>query len=218
MLALWLVVAVAAYVLGSIPSGVLVGRIYKGIDVRDYGSKRTGATNVLRTMGTGAAAVAFLMDAAKAVVAIVVARWILPHEPWSHVLAAMAVMAGHNWPVFAGFRGGRGVIVSATAVGMLHFPALVIMLIPGLVALWRTRYVSLGSIVSAAMAPPSFLFFYLRGDVPFAYLAYAVVGAALVILSHRDNIGRLLSGSESRLGQRVSTADDSADRTALSFK
>jgi glycerol-3-phosphate acyltransferase PlsY len=206
MLAPWLVIAVAAYLLGSIPSGVLVGRIYRGIDVRDYGSKRTGATNVLRTMGKGAAAVALVMDAAKAVVAVMVARWILPYEPWAHVLAAVAVTAGHNWPIFAGFRGGRGVIVSAAAVGVLHFPALVLMLIPGVAALWRTRYVSLGSIVSAAMAPPSFLFFYLRGDVPFAYLAYAVVGAAVVILAHRDNIRRLLSGSESRLGQRVNTA------------
>jgi glycerol-3-phosphate acyltransferase PlsY len=206
MLVPWIVVAVVAYVLGSIPSGVLVGRLYKGIDVRDYGSKRTGATNVLRTMGTGAAAIALVMDVAKAVAAVVVARWLLPDEPWSHILAALAVTAGHNWPLFAGFRGGRGVIVSAAAVGVLYLPVLVLMLIPGLLALWRTRYVSLGSIVSAAVAPPLFLVFYLLQQVPFAYLAYAVVGAALVILSHKDNIGRLLAGSESRLGQRVSTA------------
>ena len=206
MIVPWVAAAGVSYLLGSIPSGLLIGKLYRGIDVRDYGSHRTGATNVLRTVGKGAAAVALLMDAAKGAAAILAARWLLPGEPWADVLAAFGATAGHNWPVFSRFRGGRGVIVSAAAVGMLHPPTLALMAVAGLAVVWRTRFVSLGSIVGAAVAPPLFYVFYLRGDVPFPYVAYALAGAVLVIGSHRDNIQRLLAGIEARLGQRAQRA------------
>lgn len=206
MLIFWCAVAIAAYVLGSIPSGLLIGKLLFGIDVRDYGSHRTGATNVLRTMGTGAAVAATTMDWAKGALAVSLARWLLPTEPWAHALAALLVAAGHNWPAFVGFRGGRGVIVSIAAVGVLHFPIMMILVAAGLLVVWRTRYVSLGSILGAVLTLVLFFVFYRLGDVPFPYLAYALVGAPLVIISHRDNIARLLAGTESRVGQRVQTA------------
>jgi glycerol-3-phosphate acyltransferase PlsY len=205
----WLAATVVAYLLGSIPSGLLIGRVFFGIDVREYGSHRTGATNVLRTLGPGAAAAAVVMDVLKGVLAVLVARGLLPLEPWAHVVAALAAAAGHNWPVFVGFRGGRGVLVSTAAVGVLYWPVLVILLAIAALIMWRTRYVSLASVTGAASAPFLFLlFFLLRGpaEVPLPYVAYATIAGALIILAHRDNIARLRAGTEARLGERVQRA------------
>ena len=192
----WLAAVLVAYLLGSIPSGLLVGKLVYGIDVREYGSHRTGTTNVLRTVGKGAAGAVLLLDVLKAALAVLFARWLLPTEPWAHVLAALAVAAGHNWPLFSGFRGGRGVVVSGTALGVMYPPALLVLILVGLLVIWRTRYVSLGSVVGAALAPPLMLFAYSQGQVPFPYVAYSVIGAALIILAHKDNIARLLAGTE----------------------
>jgi glycerol-3-phosphate acyltransferase PlsY len=202
----WLAAVLVAYLLGSIPCGLLFGRMAHGIDVRDYGSHRTGMTNVLRTMGKGAAITVLLLDALKAVLAVLFARWLLPAEPWAHVLAALAVAAGHNWPIFGGFRGGRGVVVSATCLGVMYPPALLIIAVVGVFLIWRTRYVSLGSVVGTALAPPLMLFAYTQGQVPFPYLVYSIVGAVLIIASHKDNIGRLLAGTESQIGQSARPA------------
>jgi glycerol-3-phosphate acyltransferase PlsY len=208
----WLVVALASYLLGSIPSGLWIGKLFFGVDIRDYGSHRTGATNVLRTVGKGAAAGAVTLDVLKAVLAVELARWLLPTEPWAHVLAAMAVTIGHNWPVFVGFRGGRGVLVSLTSTGVLYWPVLVILLVVGLAIIWRTRYVSLASVVGAALAPLLFLGFHFLtpDDVPWPYVIYAFVGGALIIVSHKDNIERLRDGTESKLGQRVERSPEAA--------
>ena len=203
---LWVAAAVIGYLLGSIPSGLLIGRLFFGIDVREYGSRRTGATNVLRTLGPKAAVAAVGMDLAKGAAAVALARWLLPGEPWAHAAAALLAAIGHNWPVFVGFRGGRGVLVSMAAVGVLHPPVLLLLLYFGALAIWLTRYVSLASILGSALAPAFFLLFYLRGDVPLAYLLYSVAGALLIIVAHKDNIERLRAGTEARLGQRVGIA------------
>jgi acyl phosphate:glycerol-3-phosphate acyltransferase len=202
----WLGSIIAAYLLGSIPSGLLIGRLVFGIDIRKYGSQRTGATNVLRTLGKRAAIVALLMDAGKGVLAVLLAQAILPGEPWAHVAAALAVAAGHNWPLFVGFRGGRGVIVSAAVLGVMNLWVLAGTVVVGLALIWRTRYVSLGSVVGSSVSPLIALFFYLRGEMPLPYLVYTILGAALIVAVHRDNIRRLLQGTENRLGQRVHTA------------
>jgi glycerol-3-phosphate acyltransferase PlsY len=202
----WLGAIGAAYLLGSIPSGLLVGRLIFGVDVREHGSHRTGATNVLRTLGTKAAVAVFAMDLAKGLLAVLLARWLLPGEPWAHMLAAFAAAAGHNWPIFVGFRGGRGVIVSLAALCVMHIPVAALVLLTGFVVIWRTRYVSLGSMCGAIVAPLSSLAFYLHGDLPLPYLVYAIIGGALVVITHKDNIRRLLAGTESRIGQRVSAA------------
>jgi acyl phosphate:glycerol-3-phosphate acyltransferase len=202
----WLAAVLVAYLLGSIPCGLLLGRLAFGIDVRDYGSHRTGMTNVLRTMGKGAAVIVLLLDVLKAVFAVLFARWLLPTEPWAHVLAALAVAAGHHWPIFGGFRGGRGVVVSATCLGVMYPPVLLVIVGVGVILIWRTRYVSLGSVVATALAPPLMLIAYSQGQVPFPYLAYSIIGAVLIIAAHKDNIGRLLAGTESQIGQSARTA------------
>ena len=204
----WLLVALVAYLLGSIPSGLWIGRLFYGLDVREYGSRRTGATNVLRTLGARAAAAAVVMDVAKGVLAVLIARWLLPVQAWAHVLAAVAVALGHNWPIFVGFRGGRGVLVSFAAVGVLYFPILLALLAIGVAIVWLTRYVSLASMSGSALAPLLFLAAHFLAPhgaefVPWPYVIYAFVGGTLIILAHKDNLARLRAGTESRLGQRV---------------
>jgi glycerol-3-phosphate acyltransferase PlsY len=202
----WGAVIAVAYLLGSIPSGLWIGRLIFGIDPREYGSKRTGATNVLRTMGTKAALAVVLLDAAKGVAAVVFARSLLPLEPWAHVLAAFAVAAGHNWPIFSGFRGGKGVIVSAVAIGVLYWPILLVILPIGGVLIFFTRFVSLASITGAMITAALSVAFFVTGRIPAAYLIYFVTAAVLVVWTHRENIGRLLAGTENRIGNRIQTA------------
>ncbi|MDQ3699722.1 MAG: glycerol-3-phosphate acyltransferase, partial [Chloroflexota bacterium] len=151
--------------------------------------------------GKGAAAAALVLDLGKGVLAVLAAKALLPQEPWSHVLAALAAAAGHNWPIFVGFRGGRGVVVSAAALGVMNPLVLLAIIVAGLTVIWRTRFVSLGSVLGAALAPPLMLLSYTQGSIPFPYLAYSIAGAALIIAAHRDNIARLLAGTEARLGQ-----------------
>src|SRR5688572_9490064 len=207
-MALWALPAsvLIAYLLGSIPSGVWIGRIVFGIDPRDYGSRSTGMTNVLRTMGKRAAAAVLALDLAKGAVAVGVARWLLPEEPWAHVLAAFAAAAGHNWPIFVGFRGGKGVVVSGVAIGVLYWPILAAIILVGIVTVYVTRYVSVGSMLGAITTAALGLAAYATGAIPLAYLFYFLVASALVLWTHRSNMARLLAGTENKLGRRVHTA------------
>jgi glycerol-3-phosphate acyltransferase PlsY len=205
-MATWVAIAAIAYLLGSIPSGVWVGRLVFGVDPREHGSRGTGATNVLRTMGAKAAFVVALMDALKGAAAVVTARFLAPADPGAHVRAAILVAAGHTWPLFSGFRGGKGVIVSAVAVGVLYWPILVVIVPIGALLVARTRFVSLASISGAVVTAALGVAARAAGQIPDEYLFYFVIAAVLVIWTHRQNISRLAAGTENRLGQRVQTA------------
>ena len=202
----WVAVGVSAYLLGSIPSGLWIGRFAFGIDPREFGSRRTGATNVLRTMGKKAALAVLFLDAAKGVAAVVLARALMPTEPWAHVIAAFAAAAGHNWPIFSGFRGGKGVIVSAVAVGVLYWPILAAIIPIGIAVIYFTRFVSVASMSGAIATAVLAIAFYSAHQIPEAYLFYCVAAAALVIWTHRENIARLLAGKENRIDQRIQPA------------
>src|SRR5688500_13887896 len=204
-MALWGVVVAVAYLLGSIPSGVWIGRYVFGIDPRNFGSRSTGMTNVLRTMGKKAAAATLALDLFKGALAVVVARSLLPGEPWAHVLAAIGAAAGHNWPIFVGFRGGKGVVVSGAAVGVLYLPVMAAIAPVGIVTVYLTRYVSVGSMMGALVTALLALGAYVTGAIPLPYLLYFVTAAALVLWTHRSNVARLLAGTENKLGQRVQT-------------
>ena len=212
-MALWGVAIGIAYLLGSIPSGVWIGKYIFGIDPRDYGSRSTGMTNVLRTMGKKAAAAVLFLDLAKGAVAVGIARWLLPADPpltdpdaWAHVLAAFAAAAGHNWPIFSGFRGGKGVVVSGVAIGVLYWPILAVIIPVGIITVALTRYVSVGSMMGALVTGALGIALYFRGVIPDAYLFYLIVASALVLWTHRANMARLMAGTENKLGHRVQTA------------
>jgi glycerol-3-phosphate acyltransferase PlsY len=195
---------VGAFLLGAFPTGYLVGRAY-GKDVRQWGSGRTGGTNVLRTCGPVAAILTVLGDVAKAIVAIWLSS-ILLGTGWGQVLAGSLAVLGHIYTPFLSWRGGRGVATALAALGVLCFPAAAAVMVAGAIVIVASRYVSLASLTTAALMPLALLVYYWAfGGDPW-WLAYGVVAAVAIWVSHRDNVHRLLKGTERRLGERATPA------------
>ncbi len=207
---------VAGYLLGSIPAGYLAGRWLQGVDIRSLGSGSTGATNVLRQFGKGPALVVFLVDVLKGTAAVLLAKAVLQplglplddgaavaSDSWV-VAAGLAALAGHIWPVWLGWRGGKAV---ATALGMLlglTWPVGLACFGVFLAVLSVSRIVSLSSVVAAIALPLLMLgWFQDQGlGLRWPYLALALLTSTLVIWRHRSNLNRLLAGTEPKLGQK----------------
>jgi glycerol-3-phosphate acyltransferase PlsY len=196
-----IIIVVVAYLLGSIPFGYLVVRKKIGADIRQTGSGGTGATNVLRRAGKAAGVLTLLLDAAKGSIAMLIAKTVAGDD-WVMAAAAIAALVGHIFPLWLGFRGGKGV---ATGVGIFLVLAPVALLCAGVifVAIVATsRYVSLGSIVAAVLIP---VFVWLQSVfvAPVAdlrpLLLASIVGAALIVFAHRGNIKRLASRTEAQI-------------------
>jgi glycerol-3-phosphate acyltransferase PlsY len=191
------VLMLAAYLIGSIPMGVLAARFSGGPDPRTIGSGRTGGTNTLRALGRGWAALVVVGDLLKGVIPVLLARVVTGGDPLAEVLCGGAAVAGAIWSVFVGFRSGRGV---GTGVGTMLViqPVVVLLAAPVfVVVILLTHYVSLGSLLgSAAMFPAMLLVFMVVPETPLPYVLYSAVGAALIWLAHADNIDRLLHGTE----------------------
>jgi len=216
IIAKFMLVMFIGYLLGSIPFGVIISRRSARVDVRDYGSGKTGATNVLRVAGKKAAALAVILDLLKGLLAVIFAGLIFGgdyllaggYSLWwpvtvAQVLAASAAIAGHKWPVFLKFRGGRGVATYFGGLLALCPPAA---LFGGEVLFLTavlTRYASLGSIAGAVGAYAILVPLTIVNGFPVAYLVYALSGAIFIIAVHRDNINRLMAGTERKLGEKV---------------
>jgi glycerol-3-phosphate acyltransferase PlsY len=193
-------VVIGSYLIGSIPVGLILGRL-KGLDVRQYGSGKTGTTNVLRTLGKRYAAIALISDILKGVVAVLMARYVIGY-PLGEMAAAFAAVAGHNWSIYIKFRGGRGVATSvggaaamvpiAALVGFAAFAAVV-----GI-----SRYVSLGSILGSLSAATTAVVLAVLDRTAAEHVIFICVAVAFIIVRHHDNISRLLSGTETKLGQQ----------------
>ncbi len=192
---------ISAYLLGSIPSAVWISRKYYGIDIREHGSKNAGATNMLRVLGRRAAAPVFAIDMAKGFVAVQLAYY-SGYVPGSEAMFAMkivlvtAAVLGHIFPVFAGFRGGKGVATLAGAVLGVYSPAVLLCLATFLVVLLFTHYVSLGSMTAGAMFPIYTWFVF--GQRSQVLLGLGIAVTVLLLITHRKNIKRLLTGTESK--------------------
>lgn len=204
-----------AYLFGSIPTGYLAGKLLKGIDIREHGSRSTGATNVLRTLGKWPAFLVLLVDVLKGVAAILFARWFYPWlttlpsvappaaldpqtlEPWAVCLAGLAALLGHGRSVWLNFTGGRS---AATGLGVLlamSWPVGLVAAVTFAIVLAVFRIVSLGSMLAALAA----IIVVCVLQQPLAYRLLVITGGSYVILRHRANIQRLLAGTEPRLGQ-----------------
>ncbi|MGZ9720285.1 glycerol-3-phosphate 1-O-acyltransferase PlsY [Rhizobium miluonense] len=206
---------IIAYLLGSVPTGYLLGKLLRGIDIREHGSKSTGATNVLRTLGKWPAFVVLLVDVLKGVAAILFARWFYPWlstlpfvlppttldletlVPWAVCLSGLAVLLGHGRSIWLNFTGGKS---AATGLGLLLAMSLPVGL--GAAAVWvvvlaTSRIVSLSSIFAALTAVV--VVFIVEQPLPYRLLV--VAGGLYVIARHRANIQRLLAGMEPRVGQ-----------------
>lgn len=185
---------VLGHVCGSVPSGLWLVQAFHGIDIRNYGSKNIGTTNVFRIVGPKTAVLVLIADAFKGILAVGIMSYFF-HNPLLDVVTALGALLGHNYSLFLGFKGGKGV---ATALGLLIFmmPKVAVASFGiWLVCVLLTRYVSLGSIMAAIFTLP--LAWYL--GYPSAYVIFSVVAAFFVVLRHKENIHRLLTGTESKI-------------------
>ena len=189
------------YLLGSMPSGFLAGRWLKNIDLRTIGSGSTGATNVLRNVGKGPALVVFLVDVAKGAAAVLIASALTQNNPlndWIQVLAGLTALAGHIWPVWLGFKGGKAV---ATGLGLflgLAWPVGLACFGMFMAVFSLSRIVSLASVVAALSLP----LLMAAGSGSNANLVVSLVAMLLVLWRHRSNIQRLINGTEPKVGQK----------------
>lgn len=193
---LYVLIAVAAYLLGSISTGLLVAKSDTSVNLRQMGSKNTGATNVLRVMGLKAGAITFIGDFLKAIVACLIGHWLKGLN--GAMVAGLCCIIGHNWPVYYQFKGGKGVACSSAVILMTFpFPAAVIAIVICLIVIALGRMISLGSIMLVTV-----FMIAVAIQTSFAplYTLWAFVVAVLCIYRHRANIKRILSGTENKLG------------------
>lgn len=196
----------AGYLIGAIPVGLMIGRLVGGVDLREHGSGRTGATNTLRTIGLPWAAGVFVLDLAKGALPVLLVGWLYTagpagSPPWVAAAAGVAAIAGHVRSVFIRFTGGRGVATFAGAM-LATAPLVVAVVIPlAFLVIWRTRFVSLGSLSGALLAPLATAVVVAVGGAELAAVGLAAGGSAVVIAAHADNIARLRAGTERRLGR-----------------
>lgn len=219
----WVLAILAGYLLGSIPTGYWVGKLIKGIDIREHGSKSTGATNVLRCVGKGPAAFVFFFDIFKAYAPVWVAATYtreisqlgpaMPEQLMGlHVLpTAVAVMEliGHSKSIFLGFTGGgKSAAVALGSVFAMNPLAALLSFITWLSILGLSRYVSLASILATASSAVwvYLVNMYFHEPTQWAYVLYCSLGGSYVIYRHKANISRLLAGTESKIGQKADTA------------
>lgn len=194
--------ALISYLLGSIPFGYMLVRWQRGIDVRTTGSGSIGATNVMRNLGLVGFIATFLLDFAKGAAAVLLASRFTSADPRWVATAAVASVAGHCFPVWLKFRGGKG-IATATGVFAALAPAhllIVLLFFVLVVSIWR--YISLGSIIAAALFP---ILLYVWNKPSPPLVVGAAISAAIIIGRHHSNIRRLLGGTESKVGRRRST-------------
>jgi len=191
--ALWLI---AAYLAGSIPFGIVVGRGLFGVDPRTVGSGNIGAANSMRALGPWGAALVLAGDVIKGVVPTLAATHWLGYGQWIVAAVGLATIVGHNWSIFLGFKGGKGVATGLGVLVVLSWPATLVLAVTWLVTVALTRYSSLGSILGSAAVPVSLVLMH----APVPYQVYAVIALVLVVWRHAANISRLLAGTELRIG------------------
>ena len=210
-MAAYIIIALIAYAIGSVNFSVIISKKMAGFDVREKGSGNAGSTNVLRTVGKKAAAITLVCDILKGVVAILVALVIglFAKDSSKAILvevAALAVVLGHTFPIFFGFRGGKGVATSLGIILLINWKIGLICLVFALTLMALTRMVSLGSISASVLFAVLTMFItdsYVAGiEHDFSFVVFGILLAAFVIFNHRSNLKRILNGTENKLGSK----------------
>ncbi len=189
---------VLGYFIGALPTGLVLVRVLRGEDIRKYGSGNIGAVNVLRVAGPAVAAAVLLVDVLKGLVPVLLALR-AGLAPWAVVASGLAAIAGHNWSVFLGFRGGKGIATSAGVLAGLSLPAVLVAAAVWIIAVAITRFASLGSLLGAVSVPVTLW----RLHTPPEYVAFGIIASLFAIYRHRANIQRLVAGTELRITDRV---------------
>lgn len=214
IIAEFVAVIIIAYLLGSIPFGLIIGKVSKGIDVTKYGSGKIGGANVMRAAGTKAGILTIALDIGKAAGAVLLATVIvapgvlsiggvnLYYWQVAQVLAGLAVLAGHNWPIFSKFKGGRGVAAFFGTLLPIFPPAAIFGGEVLAVTALNSRYMSLASIIALIATWCLLVPMTISYNLAPIYLAYSLAATALIIYQHRGNIRRLQQGTEPRLGEK----------------
>ncbi len=196
---LYTILLILSYFLGSIPFGVIVGKVVRGVDIREFGSGNIGATNVYRTLGPGPGITVFAADVLKGLIPVLVARHLAPETAWLAVAAGVAAIVGHTLSPFLKFKGGKGVATSL-GVGIGLAPVLAAAAFGIWVVLFAvTRYVSVASMIGCASMP---VMMWIAGN-PMEYRLFGIFVAAYVIIKHRSNIARLMQGKEHRFVRKT---------------
>jgi acyl phosphate:glycerol-3-phosphate acyltransferase len=223
-------IGIIGYLWGSIPAGYWMGKLLRGkdFDIRDYGSHKIGATNVLRTLGRVPALLVLVFDLLKGFGPTLIATLVpvFYGAGWGPTVAGLAALIGHIYPVFIGFKGGRGVLTGAGALLVISPLTFLIGFVALAIAIVTSRFVSLGSIVGSLTSMICGILFYFIGlfnpaffgKVTLAQLVFMVIGSAIVIIVHYDNIGRLLAGTERKIGQKVNVEEGTSPTNSPSSK
>ena len=198
-----IVIAIIAYLIGSINFSVILSKKMAGFDVREKGSGNAGTTNMLRAVGKKAAAITLICDILKGVISILIAiligNMVNRNQALLVQIAGVAVIIGHTFPVFFKFKGGKGVATSLGVLIMSNWKIGLICLVFAIILIILTRMVSVGSIATAILYPVLTLFIPENYIVPGYYLIYSIILAIIVIFNHRENVKRLLNGTENRI-------------------
>lgn len=225
-----LLIGIIGYLWGSIPAGYWMGKLIKGkdFDIRAYGSHKIGATNVLRTLGRVPALIVLLFDLLKGFGPTLIATLVpvFYGAGWGPTVAGLAALIGHIYPVFIGFKGGRGVLTGAGGLLVISPLAFFIAMAALVITILTSRFVSLGSIVGSLTTIICGILFFIIGQfnpaffgsVTLAQMIFMVIGPAIVIIVHYDNIGRLLSGTERKIGQKVNIEEGTSPTNSPSPK
>jgi glycerol-3-phosphate acyltransferase PlsY len=204
-----IVVVVVSYLIGAIPMGYLAGRLLKGVDIRDYGSGSMGATNVYRVLGRGPFLAVMVLDALKGY-ATVLAVWYIFGTHDLQVAAGIAAVLGHDFPVYIGFRGGRGVATSFGVYAALALPLAVGLVAVGLFILIALRYMSVVSIVTVPLGALVLLLlavFHVDDDFTYTKTIFGAFATAFVLITHAGNIKRLITKTEPKFGAELEAPD-----------
>ena len=204
MAAVYILVAIGAYLIGSISFSVIFTKKLAGFDVRERGSKNAGSTNVLRTAGKKIAILTLICDILKGVIPVVLAKFIgewvgIEHAEYLVQLAGLAVVLGHTFPIFFGFKGGKGVATSLGIILVMNWQIGLICLVFALILIILTRMVSLGSVSAAILFPVLTLFITENYIIDGDYKIFGILLGVFVCWNHRTNIKRLLKGEESKI-------------------
>ncbi len=198
---LLIIYIVISYLIGAIPTGYIIGYIFQGIDIRDYGSKNIGFTNVLRVLGTWPAVIVLIIDIAKGFLPVFLYKYIFKNDTPSIAILIIGIAAiiGHNWTIFLNFNGGKGVNTSVGVWLALAPKVILIVVLVWMLILYVTRYMSLSNIVASIFLAILIPFFYNSYEI----IVFSIITMLLVVYRHTSNIKRLLKGEESKIGEKI---------------
>lgn len=194
------IAVVLSYLLGSVSFSIVIARLVKGIDIREHGSGNAGATNTIRVLGKGPGILVFVLDFAKGIAAVWIGRWLGFDEgvDWTPAICGLAAIAGHNWPIYFNFKGGKGIATTIGAIAALAFLPALIAGVVTIIVIAITRYVSLGSLIFAALTPVLISIFFYSAPV----LTVSLILCVFAFVRHRTNIVKLVQGTENKLGAK----------------